>query len=149
MTAKKNFFFQNLESGSASEFWRAARLLDNHKTYLPNLVNGSDVVSNDGEKAELLNAIFVNSFNKDVLPLGSSPPPFLSTLRISDLEDLLCSEEEVRYLLASIDPTKSSGSGAIAGRMLKSTASEIAPAVMKLFNKSLTSGMLPTDWKTA
>ena len=71
---QKSEFFQKFDSGSALDFWRAARLLDNRKTSFPMLSNGSDNVSDDVEKAELLNCIFVNSFNKDVSPLGNSPP---------------------------------------------------------------------------
>ena len=117
---------------------------------LPNLVEGSSIVTSDVAKAELLNSHFVNSFNKDVQPLPegnfSSPLPESGDC---ELEDLFCTEEEIHCLLAGIDSSKSSGPDSIAGRMLKSTAAAITPAVTRLFNKSLTLGKVPRDWKIA
>ena len=57
--------------------------------------------------------------------------------------------EEVFDLICSIDPTKSSGPDQISARMLRATASSISPAVTQLFNTSIKTGELPTDWKLA
>ena len=51
--------------------------------------------------------------------------------------DLFCTEEEIFELLAGIDTTKSNGPDGISGKMLKSTASSITPALTKLFNLSI------------
>ena len=64
-------------------------------------------------------------------------------------ENLLCTVEEVIYLLSTIDPSKASGPDRISARMLRSTASSIAPAITKLFNFSLILGKLPKEWKVA
>ena len=144
----KKDFFRKFENGSDSEFWKAARLLDDRRTSFLNLADGSDIVTSDVTKAELLNNHFANSFNKEVPPIDESPSP-LSTSRNSELDDLLCSEEEVFCLLSNIDSTKSCGPDLISGKMLKSTASAITPAVTLLFNKSLTLGKVPRDWKIA
>jgi len=42
-------------------------------------------------------------------------------------EQLLCTEEEVLFLLTSLDVTKASGADSISARMLKATAPAIAP----------------------
>lgn len=64
------------------------------------------------------------------MPLVRIPSSFSSTSCNCDLEDLPCSEVKVFYLLSSIDPSKSSGSDAVADKMLKiNMASAIAPAV--------------------
>jgi len=55
----------------------------------------------------------------------------------SEDKDLLFSEEEVEFLLSSIDPNKATGPDGISARMLKSTAASIAPAVMAIYNLSL------------
>ena len=45
--------------------------------------------------------------------------------------------------LVNLNPSKASGQDGISIRMLKNTASSIAPSLAKLFNLSLTSGALP------
>ena len=67
----------------------------------------------------------------------------------SEDKDLLCSEEEVEFLLSSVDPNKATGPDGISTRMLKSTAASIAPAVMAIVNLSLIQGQLPMEWKVA
>ena len=64
-------------------------------------------------------------------------------------EHLLCTEEEAKGLLLSIDPSKASGPDCLSATMLKSTAASIAPAVTRLFNRSLILGKLPAEWKVA
>ena len=50
-------------------------------------------------------------------------------------------------MLGSLDVYKSNGPDGISARMLKSTSYSIACAITKLFNMSIASGKLPTDWK--
>ena len=44
---------------------------------------------------------------------------------------------------------KANGPDGISATMLKSTAHSIAPGLTKLFNKSISSGKLPSTWKTS
>jgi len=55
----------------------------------------------------------------------------------------------VKELLLSIDTAKASGPDRLSGRLLKSTATSIAPAITRLFNLSLRTGKLPVEWKVA
>ena len=50
-------------------------------------------------------------------------------------------------LLAALDVTKASGQDGVTAKMLRSTKSSIAPSLMKLFNLSLKSGVIPSQWK--
>ena len=52
-------------------------------------------------------------------------------------------------MLVNLDISKSSGTDGISARMLKSSALSIAPSLTKLFNLSLTTGVLPSEWKLA
>ena len=52
-------------------------------------------------------------------------------------------------VLTSIDTTIANGQDNISAIMLKKTALSITPAVTKLFNVSLTSGELPSEWQIA
>ena len=52
-------------------------------------------------------------------------------------------------MLESLDVTKATGPDEIPVRLLKKTASATAPSLCQLFNKSLSTGSLPQEWKTA
>ena len=62
---------------------------------------------------------------------------------------LLCSEEEVLSLLLFLDVTKANGPDGISANMLKNTAHSIAGGVTTVFNLSLKTGELPTEWKVS
>ena len=53
----------------------------------------------------------------------------------------------VQKLLSNINPSKASGPDEIAGRLLKELASELLPFLTHLFNKSLSSGEVPSVWR--
>ena len=53
----------------------------------------------------------------------------------------------VQKLLSNINPSKASGPDEIAGRLLKELASELSPFLTHLFNKSLSSGEVPSVWR--
>jgi len=58
--------------------------------------------------------------------------------------ELLCSEEEITELLHT---SKASGPDDTSTRMLKETASAIAPSLTALFNYSVQNGVIPDEWK--
>ena len=57
-------------------------------------------------------------------------------------EQLLCTEEDVLFLLASLDVTKASGPEGISARMLKATAAAITPV-------SISTGSFPQAAKSS
>ena len=59
----------------------------------------------------------------------------------------MCNEEEVYQLLSSLDVTKANGPDGISARTLKHTATSITPSITKLFNLSLRTGHIPSEWK--
>jgi hypothetical protein len=52
-------------------------------------------------------------------------------------------------LLSNINPYKACGPDQIKPRVLKELHSEIAPILQIIFNKSLRSGVVPSDWRNA
>ena len=63
-------------------------------------------------------------------------------------ENFLCTDK-VLSLIASLDISKSTVCDEISAKMLKATAPHIAQSLADLFNKSLTTGKFPTNWKSA
>ena len=143
--AKKSYFLR-INADSAKSFWKACRLMYKQpSTGVPVLSapDGTSVDTNLG-KAELLNEHFVKCFNTALPPLV--PPSANTTV---PPEDLLCSEDWVFNSLVSLDVTKSSGPDEISAYMLKHTAASISSSITTLFNKSLSFGCVPTEWKLA
>ena len=57
--------------------------------------------------------------------------------------------EFLKPFLKALDPNKATGPDSIPPRLLKETAQQIAPSLTKLFNRSLSCGIFPDDWKLA
>ena len=57
------------------------------------------------------------------------------------------SASEVKSIFNNLDASKSPGPDVITARLLKEVAPKINDSVTSIFNKSLTSGVLPEKWK--
>ena len=98
----------------------------------------------------MLNAYFSDCFNRSLPPLNEADVPPEAVLSEADsgiADELLCIEEEVLGLLQKINISKSGGPDKISGRTLKSTALSTVEPVSKLFNLSLSSGVIPAKLK--
>ena len=143
--AKKEFFMK-INPRNPKEFWKACKMLSRSSTSIPALQMNGNVAKSNDEKAELLNTFFASCFNNSHSPLADED--FLN-IECSDSfpEDFLCSEDQILDMLASLDVTKSNGPDNISARMLKATATSLAPSVAALFNLSLQLGRIPQAWK--
>jgi len=101
--------------------------------------------STDQEKADALNLFFCKNFNESISPIT----PLDSNYENDPCPNLLCTVEEVTSMLSSLDTTKASGPDGISGKMLKQTATAIAPSITALFNLSIKCNQPPKDWKYA
>ena len=79
-------------------------------------------------KRKCSNEFFFQCFNYSTPPLDFSDMDQLE--KVGQFPDeILCSEEEVLQLLSNLDVSKANGPDNISARMLKATASSIAPSV--------------------
>ena len=144
----KSSFLKNLNPrGNSKRFCSAVKHLNKKYDSIPVLKHGSVTANTNKEKAEMLNSFFSTCFNSAFPPLSPSNVHTATTCEVSNIDDLLCTEEEVYGLLSSLDVSKASGPDGISARMLKMTADFIAPSVCKLFNISLQAGRVPQGWK--
>ena len=65
------------------------------------------------------------------------------------ISDLTLNESKFLAALKALEVGKATGPDQIPAKLLKQTASVIAPSLCKIFNKSLQLGSLPSDWKLA
>lgn len=64
-------------------------------------------------------------------------------------EDLLITKNCVMKLLQKLNPTKAAGPDNIRPRVLKELANELAPILTIIFNRSINTGEVPQNWRSA
>ena len=129
--ANKSKFFRSLGTRSNKDFWKVIKLLNNQQSSIPTLNHNGVKVESSLDKAVLLNTFFYECFNKSVPPFNDHQP-YLDPSTYP--EDLLCTEDDVLDLISDLDCNKSSGPDDISAKMLKGTATSIAPSLTRLFN---------------
>ena len=98
------------------------------------------------DKANILNRQYQSVFtHEDSAGTISDPDddPFRT------LHQFTVSEEGLRKLLQKSNSRKASGPDMIPARLSKECAEDLAPILAIIFNKSLQTGTVPEDWKTA
>ena len=106
------------------------------------------LADNDKDKAETLNDFFSSVFTRED---PSSVPILLECSRSNEVSicDVRVTTQAVINKLKELNPNKSQGPDLIPPRVLKEICNEIASPLGNIFNKSLETGTLPEDWKTA
>jgi hypothetical protein len=136
----------SLKENNTKPFWNFL------KTKKQEVFGVSNLKTTDGglaslpvHKANALNEQFCSVFTKENL----SDVPSSKSCDIPDISDITVTVPGVKKLLDDIKPHKASGPDEIPGRVLRECAASIAPVFTKIFNKSLSSGELPSDWLNA
>ena len=152
-------FFQKLPSllkSNSKKFWSVFKSTSKQsnipaKMTWTNQDSTSLTADNPGDIADLLNRYFYSVFQSsnsthDQLQLSSAVLEDDSN-NMTTISDLTLTEGEVRSILRTLDEEKATGPDKIPAILLKNCANSIAPSLCELFNKSLSSGQLPSDWK--
>ncbi|CAB4009937.1 Hypothetical predicted protein, partial [Paramuricea clavata] len=71
------------------------------------------------------------------------------TTDLTTIADISLTEEEVCVVLKALDAAKATGPDKIPALLLKNCAVNISSSLCQLFNKSLSYGILPSEWKLA
>ena len=66
---------------------------------------------------------------------------------INGLTSITCSTNEVEHLLKTMRPDVATGPDSVSSIMLRNTASTISSPLTAIFNQSLATGSVPSDWK--
>ena len=125
-------------------FWKFVRSKTKSRPGISDLKNeNGEWITNDEDKANELNSFFSSVFTKD----ENDEFPDFSTKTDSSISDIAVTENKVKSLLKELNISKSTGPDNFHPRFLKETADNISYPITILFNKSLSEGILPSDWK--
>ena len=131
-------------------FWRWLKNMRRSPRTIPDLHHQGQTLSSLTEKVKAFHSYFLTVFTREdarnVEFLCFELVPRRSTEYV---EDMLFSEDEVFKALNLIDPSKACGPDCIPGRLLKEGAPWLSEPLVPLFNQSLKSGQLPSDWTSA
>ena len=97
------------------------------------------------DKTELFNDVFINqnaTLNESSFPIG--PTPVASTFNLDAV-----TPEEVKNGLKSLPSKTSVGEDGISYRLLQEVGPGVVGPLVSLFNKSISLGSVPTEWKMA
>ena len=131
------------------EFFKYFSNISKSKTKIGPLTKDGILAESDLEKAEILNSHFSSVFieeNLNHIPQYDLPP----TKYISyPFKDFIISEEEAEYHINHLTDNKSPDPDEIHPIILKSAPQSFSHALTILYNRSLTFGEVPVDWKLA
>jgi hypothetical protein len=153
LIAKKKIEHANKMKNSVLEnpkrFWSYVKS-STRSSQSPNFLrNGQSYTTDSREKANLLKTFstqFLTPATLNLLLPGFPTPYKILDNQLSEIELI---EEEVAAVLRNLDPNKTSGPDGIPCRLLKEVAHEIAPSLCRLFDLSLSLGVVPSEWKFA
>jgi len=141
----QNKMFSDNGGINYKKFWRYVKTIRKDTHGVAPLKKETSLVYHSKDKAEILNKQFQSVFTKENL----SNIPECSELPITPLLNVAISEDGVKKLLFTLDPSKSYGPDNIPARILKHCCDEVSPILTVIFTQSLTTGNLPEDWLTA
>ena len=130
------------------EYWHLTKELYGSKVKggIPSLIKDGIVYANAQDKCNIFNEHFAR---KAKLPdqLPPLPEPVIET--DATIDTLQFTEEEVKKVIKNLDVTKATGPDGVSNTLLKRTADSIKRPLCSLFNRSLSCGIFPADWKLA
>ena len=140
--------------GNTKHMWKSINNLIHKSKKSQNI---TDICNKNGE---IINTPGIpNAFNNHFTDLGfnlsqnilrcSIPPQ--SYISESTREFIFCdiTEQEVYQLLSSLSPNKASGLDGLPAKLIKLASPYITKSLTTIFNKSISTGMFPCEWKTA
>ena len=133
------------ENDNPKPFWNFVKSKRRGTNDLISLNVDGSVLTDDSSIAESMNSYFSSVFTtEDYVNF-----PTQDCIFDKKLANIDCSVNEVKRHLLKLKPNKSPGPDRIAPYILKSCASELAPSLTYMVNKSYSVGLLPDEWKHA
>ena len=142
-----NTLFEDEDSRKPSKnFFKTLKAKRHEQVSIPSLKGKNNRMETTSKgKAEVLNkqysGVYTNENLTSVPNMGPSPYTSMPNIKVTT--------KGVKNLLQKLNPKKAIGPDLVPTRILKDYAEDIAPMLQLIFQQSLDSGIVPSDWKTA
>ncbi|KAL8603391.1 hypothetical protein ACOMHN_004242 [Nucella lapillus] len=136
---------EGLKSNNSKPFWQYIKARKQDSTGVAPLKEKGQLYSDSKSKARILLQQFKSVFTRDT----DAPLPSVKKTCAHDIPRIHIHPEGVLKLLRNINPNKAPGPDKIPNLVLKECAPNLAPALTTLFQYSLDTGDLPSDWRNA
>ena len=137
-------YIADLSEAGNKQFWKYIKTRRKDNVGIRSLRTGSQTVTDDQGKAEVLAAQFQGVFSKD-----SSQAAELPFNDFPEMPEIDITINGIVKLLNSLDVSKATGPDNIPNRILKLAAEQLAPILHFIFKQSYEQGYLPEDWRKA
>jgi hypothetical protein len=127
------------------KFWRVVNCKNNSKCIPENVFLGNECTSDPEMKVKLFNEYFQAQFNKN----NYDPPSDCRAFVNNNLGNIVLVENDVYNVLINLNVNKAHGPDDIPTVFYKKCSKSIASSLTLLFNLSLDSGIVPSEWKLA
>ena len=144
--AKRGFERKIADNGNKRPFNSYVKSKTKTRTNVGPLKVGDNLISDNKGMAVTLNEYFLSVFSKE----SDGPVPSMNKLpSTSVLSDITISSFKVKKKIEELKPNSAPGPDNITPRFLKLNAEAMSTALAVIFNKSLQTGVVPEDWKSA
>ena len=135
----------SLKSDNTKSFWNFIKSKRTDSSGVSPLQVDGNLLTCAKDKAEALNRQYCSVFTNE----NTADIPNLPTSSVPDIDNITITTNGVLKLLNELNIHKATGPDGITARVLRTCSSSIAPILQKLFEKSLSTGCLPSDWLDA
>ena len=138
------FSSDNDEKVVNKKSWSYIKKLRKDSVGIPTLKSNGKEATKAKEKAEVLGKQYKSVFTKE----DTSSIPTLEN-SLPTMPKIVIESKGVEKLLSQLNPQKAIGPDQIPTRILKDHRTIVAPILTVIYQQSLETGCVPTDWKTA
>ena len=137
----------DLESrqSNLNNLWSYIKSLRKDNTGLAPLKDKGRLCNAAVDKANILNRQYQSVFTQE--EPGKAPCP--DGLSYPDMNEFTVTTSEIHKLIQHLNPWKAAGPDNLSACFRKECAIELAPILAVIFNKSLSQGIVPEDWRHA
>ena len=125
-------------------FFAYAKSKLKYASSIPDLKDGSKIITSDEGKATLFNSFFKSVFTKEKNTLPDFEP-----VCEANISEVVFSEERVKKKLLNLNPSKSPGADNLHPRILKDLSVSLSLPLSILYTESFKQQKLPQYWKDA
>ena len=147
--SKKNLelHIANASKENPKEFYNYARKKRVLSSNIgPLIMENGQHTEDDSEMADILNEYFASVFTSED---NTAMPPSLPPQDESFIDSFVFTENDILRTINKLKANKTPGPDKISPRIIKEVKNEILKPLSILFNKSLASGKVPSEWKLA